>query len=75
MHSVEVLGLSVRLGEAHMPALASITLQKEVRDDSGRLRLTTECASLDELEGQINALQDELDQLRAQARRVFQMTV
>jgi hypothetical protein len=55
-----------------MPALASITLQKEIRDDTGRLRLTPECASLDEIEGQINALQDELDQLRAQARRVFQ---
>jgi uncharacterized small protein (DUF1192 family) len=75
VHGVEVFGLSVRLGEADIPALASITLQKEIRDDSGRLRLTTECASLDEIEGQINALQDELDQLRAQARRVFQMVV
>jgi hypothetical protein len=72
MHGVEVFGLSVRFGEAHMPELASITLQKEIRDDTGRLRLTPECASLDEIEGQINALQDELDLLRAQARRVFQ---
>ena len=75
MHGVEVFGLSVRLGEADIPALASITLQKEIRDDSGRFRLTKECASLDEIEGQINALQDELDQLRAQARRVFQMVM
>jgi hypothetical protein len=34
--------------------------------------ITPECFSFDELEGYINALQDDLDQLRVRARRAFQ---
>jgi hypothetical protein len=75
VRGVEVFGLSLRLGESDMPAVAFITLQREIRDDSGRLRLSVECASMQELEGQINLLQDELDQIRMQARRVFQLVI
>src|SRR5215207_3696884 len=37
----------------------------------GVLHVTRQCMSLDEPEGCINALQDELDVIRAEARRVF----
>jgi hypothetical protein len=33
--------------------------------------MTPDCLTLDELESWINGLQDELDVLRAEARRVF----
>jgi uncharacterized small protein (DUF1192 family) len=35
------------------------------------LHLTPDCLTLDELEGQISTLQDELDLMRAEARRAF----
>jgi hypothetical protein len=37
-----------------------------------RKLITPECTSFDEIEGQINSLQDELDELRDRARRVYQ---
>jgi len=40
-------------------------------DADGVLRPSPRCMTLDELEGAINALQDELDLLRADARRAF----
>ncbi len=40
-------------------------------DEYGVIHMTPECMSLDVLEGCINALQDELDLLRADARRAF----
>jgi hypothetical protein len=36
------------------------------------LFITPECATFEEIEGQINSLQDELDELRERAHRVFQ---
>ena len=47
------------------------------QEDSGRptacfgYPTPRDCVTLDELEGQINGLQDELDLLRAEAQRVF----
>ncbi len=35
------------------------------------LHVTPNCMSLDELEGCINALQDELDIIQGEARRIF----
>ena len=46
-------------------------VQGYVREANGRVFITPECRSLDELEGYIKALQDELDQLRSRARRAF----
>ncbi len=43
-------------------------------DDRGLLHVSPGCITLDELEGCINALQDELDVLRADARRAFTVT-
>ena len=46
-------------------------VQGHVPEASGRVFITPECRSLDELEGYINALQDDLDRLRSRARRAF----
>ena len=43
-----------------------------VTDAEGRVFISPECLSFDELEGHINALQDDLDQLRERAKRAFQ---
>ena len=39
--------------------------------DKGMVRLSPDCVSLDDLEGVINRLQDELDILRVRARMAF----
>jgi hypothetical protein len=54
-----------------LPARVSITLTGAASDAHGVLHLTPDCMTLDELESCINGLQDELDVLRAEARRVF----
>ena len=56
------------------PACVRIALQKATFDPSGRVFVTAKCLSLEELEGQINSLQDELDEIRERARRAFQVT-
>jgi hypothetical protein len=43
-------------------------------DEQGVMHVSPECVTLDELEGQLNGLQDELDVLRAEARRAFAQT-
>jgi hypothetical protein len=53
------------------PARLSIALSGAVPDHRGVLHVTGECMTLDELEGCINTLQDELDAIRAEARRVL----
>ncbi|HET9397084.1 MAG TPA: hypothetical protein VFO36_13635 [Nitrospiraceae bacterium] len=40
-------------------------------DPGGMFALSPECMTLDQVEGCINALQDELEVLRAEARRLF----
>ena len=56
--------------ERTMP-IVSITLVGAVPDEHGILHITPDCHRLDELEACINTLQDELDLMRAQARRIF----
>jgi hypothetical protein len=41
--------------------------------EDGRLFITPECTCFEEVEGQINSLQDELDEIRDRARRAFQV--
>ena len=53
------------------PARVSIVLTGAVPDERGLLHVIPDCMSLDELEGCINQLQDELDVLRAEAWRTF----
>jgi hypothetical protein len=72
MHLTGAFNLHIEPGtEAHPPRVSIILLPGAVPDDKGLLHLTPGCITLDELEGCINALQDELDVLRADARRAF----
>ena len=72
MHTRGTFALSIRPGDPTTPARVRVMIQSHITDESGRLFITPECTSLDELEGQINALQDDLDELRARAKRAFQ---
>jgi hypothetical protein len=49
----------------------SICLAGATHDDRGVLHLSPDCMRLDDLEGCINALRDELDLLRVRAREAF----
>jgi hypothetical protein len=71
MNQVAVFELHIRPGNALAAAQVSVGIQRYMTDREGQIIITPECASLDEIEGQINALQDELDELRETARRVF----
>jgi hypothetical protein len=66
--------LEMKPGTPDDPASVRLVLQKAMFDPSGRVFVTPECASYDELEGHINALQHELDAIRERARRAFQVT-
>ena len=66
--------LDIRPGTPENPAGVKIALLRYTRGEDGRLFITPECMSYDEIEGQINALQDELNELRDRARRAFQVT-
>ena len=63
--------LHIEPGREAQPMRVSIALTGARPDERGVVRLTPDCMRLDELEAAINALQDELDVLRAEARRVF----
>ena len=72
MHTPGAFALFIQPGDPHTPARVKIMVQGHVTDAEGRVFITPECFSLHELEGCINALQDDLDQLRQRARRAFQ---
>jgi hypothetical protein len=74
MHLLGALELEIRPGTPENPAGVKIALLRYTRGEDGRLFITPECVSFEEIEGQINALQDELDELRDRARRAFQVT-
>ena len=63
--------LSVEPATEVLPTRVSITLAGAAPDAHGVLRLTPDCMTLDALESCINGLQDQLDVLRAEARRIF----
>jgi hypothetical protein len=73
MHLFEALELEIRPGTPDKPAGIKIALLRYTRGEDGRLFITPECASFEEIEGQINSLQDELDEIRERARRAFQV--
>ena len=73
MHTLGTFALYIQPGDPLRPARVTIIVQGLTEDDeNGRLFITPACVSLEELEGQINALQDSLDLLRARAKRAFQ---
>ena len=57
--------------DTHPPRVSIVLTTGAAPDERGLLHITPDCMTLDELEGCINALQDELDVLRADARRAF----
>jgi hypothetical protein len=65
--------LDIRPGTPDSSAGVRIALVRYTRGEDGRLLITPECASFEDIEGQINSLQDELDELRERARRAFQV--
>jgi hypothetical protein len=73
LHVFGAFELDIQPGTPDNPAGVRIALQKAMFDPSGRVFVTPECSSFEELEGQINSLQDELDEIRERARRAFQV--
>jgi hypothetical protein len=73
MHILRAFELDIRPGTPDDPASVRIALQKAVFDPSGRVFVSPECSTFEEIEGQINSLQDELDEIRERARRAFQV--
>ena len=63
--------LQIEPAREAQPVRVALVLLHAVPDARGVVRLTPDCMRLDELEAAINAIQDELDVLRAEARRVF----
>ena len=72
MHTPGTFALSIQPDDPLTPARVKVMVQGHVTDAEGRVFITPECLSFDELVGYINALQDDLDQLRERARRAFQ---
>ncbi|MBQ0818878.1 hypothetical protein KBI52_01095 [Microvirga sp. HBU67558] len=74
MHLFGALELDIRPGTPDNPAGVKIVLLRYTRGEDGRLFITPECTSFEEIEGQINSPQDELDEIRKRAQRAFQVT-
>jgi hypothetical protein len=74
MHVFGAFELDVQPGTPDRPASVKVALLRYVRGEDGRLYMTPECTSYQEAEGQLNSLQDELDEIRERARRAFQAT-
>ena len=72
MHVFGAFELDIRPGTPDNPASVKIALLRYARGEDGRLFITPDCATFEESEGQINSLQDELDELRDRARCVYQ---
>ena len=73
MHLFGAFELEIRPGTPDNPAGIKIALLRYTRGENERLFITPECTSFEDVEGQINSLQDELDELRERARRAFQI--
>jgi uncharacterized small protein (DUF1192 family) len=71
MRTASAFTLHVEPATEALPARVSIALTGAVPDARSILYMSLDCMSLDELESCINSLQDELDVLRAEARRTF----
>ena len=48
-----------------------VTLAQYATNSAGHILIASDCDSVEDLEGQINAILDDLDQLRIHARRLF----
>lgn len=64
MNRLGAFELHFQPGDPHTPARVAIGVQRAAQREDGRTYITPKCASFDEIEGQINVLQDELDRMR-----------
>jgi hypothetical protein len=64
-------GLRVQFSAHSRGPSVHIFLQRIVRHANGMLSVTPVCSSLEEMEGQIEELKEELDEMLRQARRAF----
>jgi hypothetical protein len=71
MNTPGAFALYIEPGNPLTPARVRVMVQSHVTDSDGRVFITPECLALDEVEGYINALQDELDQVRERVKRMF----
>jgi hypothetical protein len=74
MHHFGALELEIQPGTPDNPAGVKIARLRYTRGEDGRLFIMPECTSFEEIKGQINSLQDELDEIRERAQRAFQVT-
>ncbi len=75
MRTVSAFELHIQPETEAWPIRVSICLAGATPDDRGVLHLSPDCMRLDDLEGCINALQDELDLLRVRAREAFSQVI
>ncbi|MBL0407942.1 hypothetical protein JKG68_29005 [Microvirga aerilata] len=73
MHVFGAFELDIKPGTPDDPAGVRIALLCYTRGEDGRLLIPPGCRSFEAIEGQINSLQDGLDEIRERARRAFQV--
>jgi hypothetical protein len=71
MRQIGTFALQIEPATTTTPTRVSIVVSDAPQNERAVIHLSRDCVTLDELEGEINGLQDELDLLRAEARRVF----
>lgn len=72
MNRAGTFELDVSLGNELTLASVRVVLRNVTRGPEGQVFITPDCTSLDDVEGYINAIQADLDDMRNQAHRVFQ---
>jgi hypothetical protein len=73
MHMFGAFELDIRPGTPRQPSIHQGCPSALRSGENRRLFITPECTSFEEVEGQLNSLQDELDEIRERARRAFQV--
>lgn len=64
MHVFGAVELDITTGNSRQPSFYQGCPSALDRGEDGRLFVTPDCISLEELEGESNSLQDELDEIR-----------
>jgi len=73
MHLFGAFELDNQHGTPDGSVSVKIALLRCIRGEDGRLFVTLECSSFEEVEGQISSLHNELDEIRERARRAFEV--
>ena len=71
MRQIGTFALQIEPATTARPTRVAIVVSGAPEHEQAVLHLSPDCLTLDELEGHINGLQDELDLLRVEARRAF----